>query len=358
MRPVIIGAGPIGSYTAMKLESLNPIIFEEHKQVGLPCHCAGLISKRLTNLINVPDELILNKISGAKLFSQKECVTIDAHKTMAYVINRTGFDKYLSDLSKADLRLGEPVINYQLKNGLMNVKTGKQVLKTELVIDCSGPKKPLNYVIGLQVRAKLKRDPQFVELYFDYPGFFAWVIPESNGICRIGLGVNKNPSDYLNSFLKRLSVKKVIDKQAGLIPLSVKPFCFDNLIMIGDAAGQVKSITGGGIITGLLSAEVAASSVLKAYEYSTFSKSFFINNYQKPWSKSIGRELKIHYFIRRLMNKFNYKDYDLLIRFLMNNKKTIELYGDMDFPSKFLFKLLRPKNLIYGLKLLSKTFKN
>jgi len=358
MRPVIIGAGPIGCYTAMKLKSLNPIIFEDHKQVGLPCHCAGLINKRIDELVKLPSELVLNTVRGAKLFSKNKSVTIDSGKKTAYVIDRALFDKQLAKLSGAEIRLSEPIINYELTGSLMSVKTSKRELKTELLIDASGPRKPVKYAIGVQVRAKLKVDEDFVQIHFNSPGFFSWVIPEGDGVCRIGLGAKQDAVKNLNIFLKKIGAKKAIDKQAGVIPLSVEQFYSNNMIRIGDSAGQVKSTTGGGIITGLLSADYAASSVIKAYNDNNFTKSFFNNNYYKPWSKTVGRELRLHAMIRSLLNKFDDSGYDLLINFINDNKSVIQEHGDMDFPSKFLFKFLKFNNVVYALKFLSKTFKN
>ncbi len=343
MRPLVIGAGPVGSHTARLIEQLNPLLIEAKNRVGLPVHCTGLMSTRLKSIINYPNELILNNIKGAKLYSSNHEVTLDAGRLMAHVIDRAGFDEWVHSLYEGETHFKERFVSYN--KGF--VKTNKGSYKTELVIDCSGPKSGL---LGVQAVTKLKRDCEFVELYFtEVPDFFAWVVPESNGYCRVGLAsrpVNK-PMIKLKGFLKRLGAGRVREWNGGLIPMSVAEFINDNQLCCGDAAGHVKALSGGGVVTGLLSAEIMSKSILEAYTQGCFSREFFREHYYKPWSKTIGRELWIHRKVRSYLNSC---DYDELLLFINKNKGLIEEYGDMDFLSKFAFKLLRPGNLGFMLR--------
>jgi len=343
MKPVIIGAGPVGSYTARLLKELNPIVVENKKEVGVPVQCTGLVSTRLQEISGYPDKLILNKVRGAKLYSKNEESVINARRVMAHIIDRVGFDKWMHAQCKAETRFSERFINYH--KGL--VKTSRNLFECDLVINCSGPK---NGLLGVQAVAKLERDSDFVELHFnECPDFFAWVVPTGDGYCRIGLAsdMNNNPMGRLKKFLKKINAGKVKEWNGGLIPMRVNEFINNNYLRCGDAAGQVKAVSGGGLVTGLLSSEVMSKAILKACKEGNYSKRFFKKHYYKPWSNSVGKELRLHAKARRFLNKV---DYDKLLRFINNNKELIEQYGDMDFLSKFVFKLLKLRNIGFLLK--------
>ena len=81
--------------------------------------------------------------------------------------------------------------------------------------------------------------------------------------------------------------------------------------MIGDAATQLKSTTGGGIIPSLKAAKTLCDCIINKKDYN------------KEFKKQSGRELLLHLKIRNILNKFSDNDYDKLLE-LMNQKKHIE----------------------------------
>ena len=72
---VIIGASIAGNYLAYLLSKfrVRVLIIEEHSEIGLPLQCAGIISKKLSNLIDLPSNLILNRVKIAKLVAPSGC---------------------------------------------------------------------------------------------------------------------------------------------------------------------------------------------------------------------------------------------------------------------------------------------
>ena len=71
----IVGAGPIGSALAYELakENLSVCLIDKKKVIGLPLQCAGIINKRVLDYIQIPEELILNKVKG-KIMSKNICI--------------------------------------------------------------------------------------------------------------------------------------------------------------------------------------------------------------------------------------------------------------------------------------------
>ncbi|MDD5417559.1 MAG: NAD(P)/FAD-dependent oxidoreductase [Candidatus Nanoarchaeia archaeon] len=346
--PVIIGAGTIGCYLAKKLSALNPILIEEHKKIGLPVHCTGLISKRIFDIAEFPKNIVLNKIRNARIFSPDGNSCVVGGEERAYVFDRRKLDEYLS---KGLSILHEKYISHEAGNNYIEIKTSKSKIKTKLMIDCSGASSEvfgkIKSLVGIQYVVKMKHMLDEVELHFGdkiCPGFFAWVVPVDEDTCRIGLATERNAGSYMKKFYSKFN-SKIIEKQAGLIPMGKKNFYSDNLIAVGDSASHTKKTTGGGVVTGMISADIASESIIKSYHSNNFSSNFFRINYYNRWRKGIGKEILIHEKIRKSLNKMSDKEYESMVKFLLENKDLINKHGDMELISSLIPKLITLKNL-------------
>ncbi len=155
--------------------------------------------------------------------------------------------------------------------------------------------------IGAEV-SNVSIDPNFVEIFVGKniaPGFFAWIIPTNkNGTeARIGLCIDSNalypPMFYFKKFLKNKNTQtflkdaKITRNIGGVIPLgALKKTFTDNVLLVGDAAAQVKPTSGGGLYPGLLSANHCANIVACSLEKNNFSSNF-LKKYHKLWYKDI-----------------------------------------------------------------------
>jgi len=100
------------------------------------------------------------------------------------------------------------------------------------------------------------------------------------------------------------------------IPLKPLPKTYgERVIVVGDAAGQVKPTTGGGVYYGLLCAEVAVDTLHRALATDTFSEKL-LSGYQTAWQERIGRELQIGYFARCLYERLTNHQIDYLFRLI------------------------------------------
>ncbi len=79
--------------------------------------------------------------------------------------------------------------------------------------------------------------------------------------------------------------------------------------MVGDAAGQVKPTTGGGIYHGLLCADIAADTLHQALKGDNLSGKT-LANYQRRWRKKLGRELEIGYYARKFYERLSDRQVD------------------------------------------------
>ncbi|MHA1123351.1 MAG: NAD(P)/FAD-dependent oxidoreductase, partial [Candidatus Heimdallarchaeota archaeon] len=139
----IVGAGPIGSLAAIHAakKGIKVSILEQRKEIGIPDHCAGLLSVKgltLLGLDNLPRNIIQNtKIQGAKFYSPSgQIFSIRRKETQAYIINRSLFDQFLKQ--KAE------------KAGV-NYLTNKKVLDANF--DCTKKKLTFEY-LDLKLKKK------------------------------------------------------------------------------------------------------------------------------------------------------------------------------------------------------------
>ncbi len=353
----IIGAGPVGNYLAYLLAKNNfdVSVFEEHKTVGLPVQCTGITTSYLGRLIELKKDFVINKMNKARIFAPNNRF-IDVRLNNNIILDRTRFDQYLMGKAKkvgAKFFLNHRFVGY--KNNIIKIQNIKSNMIKEFKVDylvgadgqlsdvakSAGLKGKKDFLIGIQARVKLNNS-NVVEFY-PFIEEYAWVVPESKEIVRIGLATRKNPKKALNDFLrKRLKKYDIIDMQAGLIPIYNPRLRTqkDNVFLIGDAASMVKATTGGGIIQGLIAARALADSIINK------------KNYHKEWKKYIGRDLLMHLKMRKIMDRFSMQDWNYLIK-LLNKEKTKNILEshDRDFPSRFLVKLiLTEPRLLYFLK--------
>jgi len=292
----IIGGGPSGLRTAelLAIAGKKVAVLEEDKIIGEPLQCTGIVTSDILKIIKIPKKIILNKIKKATIHSKNQKIDIAVDDL---VIDRPAFDRYLA---KRAIKAGADVI------------TGTKIFKMPkgTVIGADGPaslvKKTLNpkirtdFLIGKQATVQGKFENKY-EVFFGStaPGFFGWIVPESKTIARIGVASKNTVDKVFQKFVKG----KILEIQAGLIPMfnpKIKLQKKDKYL-VGDAAGQIKSSTGGGLIPGLKAAEILADCIIKNRSYNLRSKKLF-------------PELYAHYRLREKLDKFTDDDYDDLLK--------------------------------------------
>jgi digeranylgeranylglycerophospholipid reductase len=334
----IIGGGPSGCYLAYLLAKSKKevTIFEEHKEIGKPIQCTGILTRDLLDKINLPKEIILNEITNAEIIGEKEKLNLKISKPNL-VIDRSKFDQFLAKKAidaGANLKLNSKVIGVHRINKEFLIKTEKETIKSDIVIGADGPFsqtskylslfKNKDYLIGLQALVELKNDNS-VKFFLRQNGF-KWIVPINNKQARVGIAFDRAQKSDLDDFTKELKAK-TIEYHAGIIPLfnPVGKRFEKNAYLIGDAAGLVKATTGGGIIQSLISAECCSSSILDN------------KNYEILWRKKLLSSLTIHKTIFNKLKKMSLPRIDYLLSQLsiqdLETKSRDEIH-------KWVFKLL------------------
>ncbi|HJJ55818.1 MAG TPA: NAD(P)/FAD-dependent oxidoreductase, partial [Methanocorpusculum sp.] len=282
---IVIGAGPTGSTAAniCAKSGLSTLILEEHSSIGFPVQCAGLLSNSAFEECNVSNSSIINRVTGAKIIGSDDNHVLDfnAPEPKAVVVNRNQLDYEMATHaieSGANISLKTVVTSISPdKNKIYTVGVnGKQEYTYKTLIAADGPRSVTAHVLGLgnskyvysgiQAEIPWNGNPNQVEIYPNASSdFFAWVIPISSNRARVGLCGMKNVLENFNRFIKRFSSPSRINEIVGTLPIGIRPKTYaPRCLIVGDAAGFLKPISGGGIYTGVRSAKHAATVAIMA----------------------------------------------------------------------------------------------
>lgn len=335
---LIIGGGPTGNYLAYNLakKGYDVKVIEEHKEIGKPVSCTGILTSQINQFLKIKKDFMINKCKYMKIHATKDHYLEVKLKNPNPIVDRTMFDKHISEKAidnGAEYMFNQKFISLKNNKAIIN----KNQIEFDYLIGADGPNstvgrkagmfKNKSFIIGAQARVKYENNPEILDIWLD-KGEFGWIVPEDENHARIGLVAPKNAGHTLNHFLRLKKINKVLEWQSGIIPIYDPRLQIqkNNIMLIGDAASQVKTTTYGGIIFGMHAAKILSENP---------------QNYAKNFNKKCKKDLYIAKKMRDTLNKFNSKDYQELINMFQQDKvKNIIETHDRDYPTKFIFKLL------------------
>ena len=374
---LIVGAGPSGLIASREAaqRGADVLVLEEHMEIGRPCHCAGLLSLNGIRKLGVPIDgsFVQNKVRGALFFSPSGLsFTIERRNPVACAVDRVLFDKFLAGQAVkfgVEVRLGCRVHDAILKETGGLVRSGGHTFRTEIIIDAEGVSSKIVKAAGLEsldpagLLPALQFDlsgvdvePDYVEIHVGRkiaPGFFAWVIPLGEDSARVGLGCRgMNPREALNRFVENRFKDEdyeCLAVRSGLIVASgpIKRTFRNRLLVVGDAAGQVKPTTGGGVILGGICAAIAGRVAAEAVKCGRFEEAF-LSRYEQTWRGELGKEFKYMLWARRIFNALSDRAIDKIFELIIKEdlQRVISEEGDMDFQSSLLSELLSRRRIL------------
>jgi digeranylgeranylglycerophospholipid reductase len=335
---VIVGGGPVGSRVAARLAEIghNVLVLEKQEQPGTKSACTGIIGLECVNAFEIENDVILRKVNRAGLFSPSDkSLRIYRPEPQAVVLDRAAFDIAMADRARkagAEYRFNARVTGVVTEKDQAVVTVyshGKtQTIPARAVVIACGFSPGLlkhlglgvfkDFAIGVQADVEAPHLDE-VEIYFGdvAPGFFAWLVPVTPPLARAGLISRETPGFYLKKWLAQLAaggriVSAEVKLRYGGIPLQPLARTYgERLVTVGDAAGQVKPTSGGGIYYGLLGADIAAATLHEALEDDDLSAKR-LARYQRGWRKKLGHELRTGYWARKLYERLSYRRLDRL----------------------------------------------
>ena len=356
---VVVAGGSIsGLLTAREIakKGHTVLVLEEGFEVGTPDHCGGLVSKSaLSDLGIEPSQKTFDcMIRSAKIFSPsgKE-IKIDSQNQQVAVVNRRELDKQAARQAKQSG--AEIMVNTSFKEKTKDgVRTSIGDINCDILVDCRGVNSLINnqrdgVLLSAQyeVYADWIIDGQ-VEVYLNqvkYPGFFAWIIPSENGVGKIGvagktINVSKTIDQFLNSKGRYSTIRKIFSPIWVNGP--IKKFVTRDIVTVGDAAGQSKPTTAGGIYSCGMGGIMAGHAIAKYLDTKEFSQ---LVDYQKSWEKKFGKEFEKQRLARKILERVDNKTVDRLFDVITPDiLSDISAKDDFDFHTVSIIKLLGIRN--------------
>jgi digeranylgeranylglycerophospholipid reductase len=324
---LVVGSGPAGSTAARYATEYGAqvMIIERRSEVGVPVRCGELIPSveeisgmfpNLTDagsLFDVPQNLRVREVEGIRLENPKGKRTL--LDFTGYTTDRDRFDQYLA---REALKVGVDIIkNCQFKG----IKDGCAVtscgdIEYKVIIGADGPGSRVARSLGLPknnmpypaVTAQAKGDFEpYVQMFFGgiAPGAYGWIIPK-NGQANVGIGFSPRFSsgtltDYFDKFSRKHEFEIISKMEGKYVPSegAISNTVSDNGMVVGDAAGQVISVNGGGVplalIAGRACGQVAGDNIQSGRA---------LTDYQEIWRSVLEKPLKTASFNKKLADTF------------------------------------------------------
>jgi flavin-dependent dehydrogenase len=349
---IVIGAGPAGSLAAAEVARAGKrvLIVEKDTEVGIPEHCGGLVST--SGLKNVIDDyrIIKKKIDKGTLIVKDRFFDFSFEKSNLVEIDRQLLDKKLAGLAikeGSDMVLGSYAF-YKKENNVNLVYIKGKKLSAKYVINAGGnayyPKKE-GKILATQFMFALKNgNYDGIAVYINkelIPKMFGWYIPYEEGLAKVGApGSPEIALLVAKKILNNLNLNGEPIKIMSSYLINGGPVFKDNTndyVLVGDAGGQTKPTTGGGIIFGGIGGKIAGKLAAKD-ALDKYNEEY----YKRGPGRDLINQVKIKDVYDALNDSTIYKIVEVL------HEKNASFSGDeFDFHSKFIRRVLEDPLLAF-----------
>jgi len=362
---VVVGGSVSGSATAFfcAKHGLSVAVVEEHPLPGKYGRCTAIVSKKGLDSIGADySSSFLNKIHGADIYAAGSRISVCTSKVQAIVLDRFKFDETCAKRAQkagAKFLFNTRFESFVEKGGGFVVRCrtarGKKplLLRCKVLVGADGANSAVARAACFPAFGE--RDYAFcyeaeyggatvlatdrVQVFLDsekLSGFFGWTVPCSGKVVRIGLGTtNRRALMYSKAaFFAEPKVRVLVGPSAkvrrefyAMIPLRPrKRTQVGNVLLVGDAAGQAKASTGGGIVFASRCAKIASE------EIASFVLRKKPMRYEQRWRKAYGAKLGLHRRIRSFFDALGNRGLSFLVSLgrVLGLGAVLERFGDMD----------------------------
>jgi flavin-dependent dehydrogenase len=364
----IIGASTAGLFTAHLLaqQGIQVRVFEATERIA-PEPRTLIVTSHIQRLLGpLSERAVVNKIQRFELFADGRFATIPLSRP-DIVVERSALIQSLArqaERSGAEIFAGQRFLGLEpdgkritftvSRNGdddwvdkSSNVLVGADGTFSKVAQAGGWPEKPTVKLFQAVVELPKDMAPDTTRVWFlpeDTP-YFYWLIPHSPTHGVLGLIAEHESAGRIS--LERFLEKKdlvPVSLQGARIPLynPIFPVCRkmgeSDVYLVGDAAGQVKLTTVGGVVAGLRGALGVAEAIL--------------NGRTSLALKALQRELDAHRLIRKCLHSFTQKDYVRLLDMLNPCAKHMLGLFTRDETIKLIFHLFlrQPRFFLLGLR--------
>jgi geranylgeranyl reductase family protein len=330
---IIVGAGTAGCYLAKRLvkAGLDIALLEQSARTKAD---SGIVSSHFFE--HVPDHsLIKARIKAIDLVSPNGTkINIRSNAPFAFVLNREKLGKKMRASVRSRI-INERFTGCEIHKGWVDVSTDNRRYSCKVLVGADGTMSAVRNAIGIKppettwglIDRAESRGP--ISVYFSKhysADGFAWRIPQNN---EIGVLSSTKPMEYFANFAHDLGKQK-LRAVGSPIPVGTCRSYSDRCLLVGDAAGQVKPLTGGGMVWGLRCAEIAAKAVEYAFDADRYDAFFWKTEYERKWQAAIGKEMKRQLIVRSFYRKIGNEQINGVFETV---KPRLERIGEFDYDS-------------------------
>ena len=268
----IVGAGFAGLACAHASagRGVPTVVWERKADPGQAIHTTGLLVKEVADALDVP-RAITRRIAGIRLYGPSHrWIDLDEPGYPFLATDTPALMRWLAERAieaGADIRCGRPFPGHRTAAILVGADGPRSAVARAAGLGTNrsflaGVEAEFEPLPGLAERLHVFLDPRLA------PGYIGWVVP-GVGITQVGLASRQPARPDLDAFIR--SIADVVDvgsrrphaRRGGLIPVGgvVRPRASGSVVLVGDAAGLVSPLTGGGIHTALLSGREAGIAI-------------------------------------------------------------------------------------------------
>ena len=351
---VVAGGSVAGLLSAREISSrgFSVLVIEEDYEIGTPEHCGGLVSiAGLKELGIIPFRKTFDHMMEyAEIKSPNgKSFTINSKKQKVVEISRRELDKQIAfQAQKNGTEIKVRTSFQEVTN--TGIRTNEENIDCKIFVDARGVSSLIHKDrTGILSSAQYEIYANWikkgkVEVIFDqkkYPGFFAWVIPSNEGKGKVGVaGKGINVSDTLNEILKEKGKYSTIRKIFAPIWIKgpIEKFVDGKTVIVGDAAGQAKPTTAGGIFTSGMGGVFAGQAISKFLKTNEISH---LQEYQKRWTERFGKEFDKQLLARKILERLDNQTINKLFESITPEiTNEISEKDDFDFHTSSIIKLL------------------
>jgi digeranylgeranylglycerophospholipid reductase len=351
---VVAGGSVAGLLSAREISSkgFSVLVIEEDYEIGTPEHCGGLVSiTGLEKLGVIPFRKTFDhRIESAEITSPNgKSFTINSKKQKVIEISRRELDKQIAFQAQKNGAEIKVRTSFQEITST-GIRTNEENIDCKIFVDARGVSSLIHKDrTGILSSAQYEIYANWikkgkVEVIFDqekYPGFFAWIIPSSEGKGKVGVaGKGINVSQTLNEILKERGNFSTIRKIFAPIWIKgpIEKFVDGKTVIVGDAAGQAKPTTAGGIYTSGMGGVYAGQAISKFLETNEISD---LQDYQKKWTDHFGKEFEKQVVARKILERIDNQTINKLFESITPEiTNEISEKEDFDFHTSSIIKLL------------------
>ena len=357
---VIAGGSVAGLLCAREISAkgFSVLVIEEDYEIGTPEHCGGLVSiSGLEELGVIPFRKTFDHmIESAKITAPNgKSFSINSKNQKVIEISRRELDKQIAFQAQKNGAVIKVKTSFQEMTDT-GIRTNEEGIDCKIFVDARGVSSLIHKDrTGILSSAQYEIYADWikkgrVEVIFDqekYPGFFAWIIPSNEGKGKIGVaGRGINVAETIEKILVEKGKHSTIRKIFAPIWIKgpIEKFVEGNTVIIGDAAGQAKPTTAGGIFTSGMGGVYAGQAIAEFLKTDDESK---LEEYQIRWKERFEKEFEKQIFARKILERLDNNTINKLFESITPEiLKDISDKDDFDFHTSSIVKLLGLKGSI------------